>query len=72
MEIYNSWASIVASFSHGLVYVENSRIRTYIQVDDVGSIVYGYHVTSSGPTPFQVYENGGRYIILGKPGRPWP
>ena len=68
LEIYESAISEVFAAGGGRVYVEGSTISHYVDVRDVGSVVYGYGVTGS----YQILKsNGGAYIPLDKPGPPW-
>jgi uncharacterized protein YjdB len=72
LEIYTSSLDHIAAYQGGLVYLENSRIRSDIQVTDPGSAVYAFQVTPRDAVSFQIYqENGGKYIELSTRGPPW-
>jgi hypothetical protein len=74
LEVYDSKVGRVQmTGATALVYVENSLITRYVQVENAGSLIYTYGVHSSIPTnPFAILEvNGGKYQVLSSPGKPW-
>jgi hypothetical protein len=72
-EIYGSSVVIVRDFNGGLIYIENSKVRTFIEINGSGSIVYGYGVSAMDPgSNFSIMEeSGGKYINLSSAGPPW-
>ena len=68
IEIHDSTIDIVAAYSGGRVYVENSPIRIAIEVKDPNSVIYGYGITGA----YELLESdGGTYVELEVPGPPW-
>ena len=72
-EIYGSSIYFLGAYSGGLIYLEDCKVKSGIQVNGSGSTVYGYGVTSADPAnPFAItQESGGRYIALSSAGPPW-
>jgi hypothetical protein len=72
-EIYDSSLDHAAAYRDGLMYLENCTISNDIEVNNHGTVVYGYGLQSKHPAnSFQIFElNGGEYIELDEPGRPW-
>jgi hypothetical protein len=63
----------VAAYSGGLIYLENSKVQSGIEINGVGSIVYGYGVSATNPgSNYSIMqESGGKYVELQSPGPPW-
>lgn len=73
LEIYNSTVENVQTYEGGKVYLEDVKIRHYIEVKDVGSVVYGYGISPWKPGwEYEIIErDGGLFIELDSPGPPW-
>jgi len=72
-EIYRSSMFFVAAYSGGLIYLENSKVQSGIEINGAGSIVYGYGVSATNPgSNYSIMqESGGKYVELQSPGPPW-
>ncbi len=73
MEIYDSTIDHIAAYQEGRIYIENSRIRYDIQVNDSNSAIYGFQVSQRDQSrEIEISEaHGGVYIELDEPGPPW-
>jgi len=73
MEIYNSTIDLISAYQGGKVYIENSKIRYDIEINDPNSVVYTYGVSSrDANNNFRIIEvDGGAYVELDSPGPPW-
>jgi hypothetical protein len=72
-EIYRSSIHFVAAYNGGLIYLENSKVQSGIEINGAGSIVYGYGVSATNPgSNYSIMqESGGKYVELQSAGPPW-